>query len=85
MQKSFIVERLETYIADTENELGVSTQMNCIHARSMLVEVMKLTVAQLSQIELSVTEKEYYDPALDKFGFGAVTVNACDAIAFLEK
>jgi hypothetical protein len=85
MQKSFIIERLDTYIANTEDDLGVSTQMNCIYAREVLERVMNLTVRQLSKIENAVTLAEVYDPAMDKFDFGAVKINACDAIAFLDK
>ncbi|URC15177.1 hypothetical protein GD1_53 [Paraglaciecola Antarctic GD virus 1] len=81
--KSLVITRLEDFIEANEYG-GVGQQQNAIFARDQLRQVMELTVTQVMQIESTIEEKELYDPAKDKFGFGPIVINATDMLQFLE-
>lgn len=83
--KQRLITKLDEWIASHEKDKGVATQMNVSHARDQRHLLSQVSDSDAEAMERAIIEKESYDPAKDKYGFGPVTVSPLDYLAFLDQ
>lgn len=64
---------------------GVNDQLCAIHALDVYKQIKALNRVQAYKLEKVIRDREDYDPAKDKWGFGPVVIGPSNYGAFIQE